>query len=77
MEVVRYSLYFSSEAAARSAAAVLRLRDGDVEVAHSPSNEWRLRVTRAVTSEQTIDEHEAALERLAMEHGGEYDGYER
>ena len=76
---VLHYLYFGDEAHARSAAHDI---DGaGYEVTISPPDdtvaEWSVRAEATrVVDETTVDAFRAWFERVAAEHGGEYDGWE-
>ncbi len=76
---VLHYLYFSDEAHARSAA--LDIDSAGYEVTISPPDdtvaEWSVRAEATrVVDETTVDAFRAWFERVAAEHGGEYDGWE-
>ncbi len=70
-------LYFPSQMVAARVANRLQSTGAAVEVRESPPN-WLVRVEQVLPRDQLVLEQEAAeLEQVAIEEGGEYDGWER
>ena len=75
---VVHILVFQTEEAARSLATDLDSTDYEVTVeAPAGDGEWTVRVAgRRVVSRDTVPGFRAWFERVAREHGGEYEGWE-
>ena len=76
---VIHFLYFDDEA--RASAAAAELGDAGYETTVAPPGEgieqWSVRAeAHRVVSGTTVDAFRALFERVAGEHGGEYDGWE-
>jgi hypothetical protein len=76
---VLHFLDFPDEGSATSAVdAVERIGfDGAVVAPTGEAEHWQVRAEATrVVDETTVDTHRAQFERIAAEHGGEYDGWE-
>ena len=74
----QFYLYFPSENGARDAAARLNQQGYGVTVRPGADDiNWLALASRSLADDTELDEAEEALEQLASNLGGEYDGYER
>jgi hypothetical protein len=72
-----FYLYFPEERDARSAGARLEAAGYAVEVRPGADDgDWLALAERDLADDESLDEVEEVLERLAAELGGEYDGHE-
>jgi hypothetical protein len=72
-----FYLYFPQRADADAAADELRARGFQVTVREGADDISWLALARGDAADGELGEIEDAMEELAAEHGGEYDGYER
>ena len=76
---VIHFLYFTSEAAARAAAAMIDQASWTTAVKPPDATieEWSVRADgQRIVGAETISAFRTWFERVAAEHGGEYDGWE-
>jgi hypothetical protein len=76
---VLHFLYFDDETAARAASAEVERAGFEATVAEPDEAvaQWSVRAEATrVVDETNVDAYRAQFERIASEHGGEYDGWE-